>query len=102
MSAQSFGRFGHHPNPVIDFCVEVESLLSEIKNHGIGFTNGTPNKEELRRRIAMAMDFKVGGDTDAVLAKQQLRAAVMEAQPRKTIPEDIYEIAYKAAGVDNV
>lgn len=69
-------QFGHHPNPATDFCVEVEALLGEIKNHQVGFTNGTPTREEMDRRIERAMAFKVGGDTSAIAAKGTLRDAI--------------------------
>jgi len=68
-------KFGHHPDPATDFCVEVEALLGEIENRRIGFENGTPNQAELDQRIERAMSFRVGGDPHAVMAKQQLRAA---------------------------
>ena len=75
-------RFNHHPDPAIDFCVEVESLLGEIENQRIGFKNGTPTQSELDNRIEHALDFKVGGDPGAVLAKQQLRAAISTVASR--------------------
>ena len=78
VSEQQLGRFGHHPNPAIDFCVEAESLLGEIENHRVGFTNGTPSADDMRKRIDAAMTFKVGGDSNAVLAKQQLREAIAD------------------------
>ncbi len=71
--AEKLGRFGHHPNPAIDFCVEVETLESEWLNVQIGFENGTPSKSELAVRIARAMEFRVGGDLNAIIAKSLLR-----------------------------
>lgn len=70
---ERLGRFGHHPDPAIDFCVEVECLENEIGNHLSGFLNGTPTMSELRERLARAMEFRVGGDEGAVAAKQVLR-----------------------------
>lgn len=67
------GRFGHHPDPAIDFCVEVETLDGEWLNTKIGFMNGTPSADELRRRTDRAMDFQVGGDLNAIGAKSILR-----------------------------
>lgn len=75
-------RFNHHPDPAIDFCVEVESLLGEIENQRIGFKNGTPAQHEIDKRIEHALDFKVGGDQGAILAKQQLRAALSTVASR--------------------
>jgi hypothetical protein len=71
----SVSKFGHHPNPAIDFCVEVEALLGEIENRRVGFENGTPSQTELDARIERALSFRVGGDPSAVMAKQQLRNA---------------------------
>lgn len=69
----ALGRFGHHPDPAIDFEVEVESLEGEVINFIAGFANGTPSREELETRIFRAMSFRVGGDVGAVAAKQILR-----------------------------
>lgn len=70
---EKLGKFDHHPDPAIDFCVEVETLENEVFNHSIGFMNGTPSREQVRQRITRAMDFRVGGDLQAVAAKQTLR-----------------------------
>ncbi len=71
---EDLGRFGHHPDPAIDFCVEVETIESEHFNTKIGFTSGTPTADELRKRVDRAMSFRVGGDLNAIAAKQLLRA----------------------------
>ena len=70
---ERLGRFGHHPNPAIDFCVEVEVLENEAFNHSIGFMNQTPSRDEIRKRIDAAMLFIVGGDIQAIAAKSTLR-----------------------------
>lgn len=67
------GRFGHHPDPAIDFCVEVESIEGEWLNIQIGFENGTPTKDVLARRVDKAMGFRVGGDLNSISAKTLLR-----------------------------
>jgi hypothetical protein len=72
-TGEKLGRFGHHPDPAIDFCVEVEAIESEHLNIQIGFTNGTPTADELRRRVDRAMSFRVGGDLNAIEAKRLLR-----------------------------
>lgn len=63
------GRFGHHPNPAIDFCVEVECLEGLACDIGAGLQEPAP----VRERISKAMDFRVGGDPQAVAAKGILR-----------------------------
>lgn len=73
MRNERIGRFGHHPDPAIDFCVEVEAIEGEAININIGFTNGTPSRSELMERVERALTFRVGGDLNCVDAKQKLR-----------------------------
>lgn len=68
-SEERLGRFGHHPDPAIDFCVEVEELESMHRNRTIGFDH----EPALEARVEKAMDFRVGADLNAVHAKQALR-----------------------------
>jgi hypothetical protein len=70
---ETLGRFGHHPNPADDFCIEVECLQGEWENHKIGFVNGTPSRNELDARVSRAMEFRVGGVPAAMSAKDTLR-----------------------------
>lgn len=65
------GRFEHHPDPAIDFCVEVEEIQSIAHDRSIGFAN--PDDSALEDRIFRAMQFNVGGDANAVNAKALLR-----------------------------
>jgi hypothetical protein len=64
-------RFDHHPDPAIDFCVEVEEIQSIAHDRSIGFPN--PDDAALENRIFRAMQFNVGGDPNAVSAKALLR-----------------------------
>ena len=41
MEQQKMGRFGHHPDPAIDFCVEVEVIDGEVYDVAVG--NGDLN-----------------------------------------------------------
>lgn len=70
--AEALGRFGHHPNPAIDFCVEVEELMSIATDRKLGVSN--PDDRTLERRVERAMRFRVGGDLSAIDAKDELRA----------------------------
>jgi len=63
------GRFGHHPDPVIDYCVEVDELHSIVIDAGLGLRPWA----ELGNRIEKAMCFIVGGDLNAIRAKAFLR-----------------------------
>lgn len=63
--------FGVHPDPAIDFCIEVdvlEGLLFDVLHEAGGTTIA-----ELGERIKRAMDFVVGGDQHAIAAKAKLR-----------------------------
>lgn len=70
----NLGRFGHHPDPAIDFCIEVEELTSIATDRAVGHHN--PDDATLEPRIPMALDFAVGGDEGAVAAKTDLNRIV--------------------------
>ena len=64
------GRFGHHPDPAIDFCIEVEELETIYSDVKIEFR---PRDASFNGRIARALNFTVGGDINAIAAKAKLR-----------------------------
>ena len=68
-------RFGHHPEPAIDFCIEVEELEAIAESSRLGLTGfgHEQDRETLDQRIERAMDFRVGGDAGCVAAKDALR-----------------------------
>jgi hypothetical protein len=78
------GRFGHHPEPAIDFCIEVEALEGHLfdARHGIGKPGHEPRRvdDDFRRRVSEAMDFIVGGDQIAIAAKATLRSISAQVQ----------------------
>lgn len=76
---QEVGRFNHHPDPAIDFCVEVEEIQSIAYDRSIGFHN--PDDAGLADRIFRAMQFNVGGDANAVSAKAMLRDIERQVGP---------------------
>jgi hypothetical protein len=65
----ALGRFGHHPDPAIDFCVEVEILQGQAYEAQVGMARAAPVVD----RIDRAMSFRVGGDLNAISAKETLR-----------------------------
>lgn len=73
----SLGRFGHHPDPAIDFEIEVECLLARKFDADHGQPDPT-----LWDDTAIAMAFRVGGDECAVRAMGQLRA-MADTLPRE-------------------
>jgi hypothetical protein len=66
---EQLGRFGHHPDPAVDFCCEVEAIEGLACDAGAGLTT----LDEVKERIDRAMTFTVGGDPWAVNAKARLR-----------------------------
>lgn len=70
MTGEHLGRFGHHPDPAIDFCVEVEIIEGMAYDARVG----TITRKTLEDRVFRAMTFNVGGDAGAVNAKGTLRA----------------------------
>lgn len=87
-TTEQLGRFGHHPDPAIDFCVEVEEIEAITHNIGIGFEECT---NEFRERFARAFDFHVGGSAHAIAAKEVLRRcdarlAAVERKSKATPP----------------
>lgn len=71
MSEKTCGIFGWHPDPAIDFCIEVNDLICEHKS--IGYGMGVFTIPELQDRIFKASMFRVGGVIDAINAKADLR-----------------------------
>ncbi|NEU14030.1 hypothetical protein G3T14_18115 [Methylobacterium sp. BTF04] len=65
----ALARFGHHPDPANDFCVEVEVIQGMAHDESVG----VPVAGDLSERIARAMTFRAGGDEIAVSAKGILR-----------------------------
>lgn len=62
-------NFGHHPNPAIDFCVEVDRIEGLRHECQVGMVDDTT----LLDAVEKAMRFRVGGDVHAVTAKRRLR-----------------------------
>lgn len=67
---EPLGRFGHHPDPAIDFEYEVEQIESIVADLEKGMRQG---ERVPLKRIELAMAFRVGGDPSAVAAKATLR-----------------------------
>lgn len=81
------GRFGHHPDPAIDFCIETEIIGNEWLNTKMGFMVGTPPRSEIEERVSKAMEFRVGGDLNAIEAKAALR--IIEKEMRAESPRTL-------------
>lgn len=90
---ERLGRFGHHPEPAIDFCVEVESLESIVHDKEIGLRSDEPLPVE---RYHKALDFRVGGDEQAVNAKHALRQLAPRIDALSTPSPEKAEIERKA------
>lgn len=84
LADEQLARFGHHPEPAIDFCIEVEELESIAASAKLGLT-GFDHEEDratLAERIAKAMLFRVGADENCVVAKQALRKLEDSLRPQ--------------------
>lgn len=62
-------NFGNHPDPAIDFCIEVDG----IEGLAADYRAGLEARQSVEDRIFKAMQFRVGGDEKAVAAKAHLR-----------------------------
>lgn len=62
-------NFGHDQDPATDFCMEVQAIEDELA----GQRAGMPARFDLGPRIERAMQFTVGGNARAVVAKSALR-----------------------------
>ena len=86
VNAEKLGRFGWHPDPVIDFEVEIEKLESRWHGAVNGLAKPGDQPETLQKvydGISRAMGFIVGGREDGVIAKNRLRA--LDAEARSTL-----------------
>ena len=74
------GRFGHHPDPAIDFCVEVDDIEETIANI---LANVATIEETayLHRRINSALQFVARADPWAIKAKRRLREIANIPEP---------------------
>lgn len=76
---QKLGRFGHHPDPVVDFCTEVDAIDGMFAD----LVAGLETQQVVRNRVDRALEFKVGGDAHAVRAKRCLRHIDARLQARR-------------------
>lgn len=83
LEAAKLGRFGHHPDSAIDFCIQVETLEARLSNAKGRLSKPGTEPEPVGavlRDIERTMDFRVGGDELAVHAKHILRKLEHEAR----------------------
>jgi len=76
---EQLGRFDWHPDPAIDFCVEVDVLEGMVYDAKIGLLDA----DTVNERIFKAMQFNVGGVERAVAAKARLRELEAEMKTVK-------------------
>ena len=75
-TTEKLGRFEHHPDPAIDFCIEVEILESRLHQAELGLAKMGDKPETVYKvleSICRALQFNVGADEGAVNAKHILR-----------------------------
>jgi len=73
MEIEKAGRFGHHPDPAVDFCVEVEEIEAMVYNRSVGFDP----EPSLDGRMTAAAGFKDVTDLWTIDAKACLRDLAM-------------------------
>lgn len=82
----ALGRFGHHPDPAIDFEYEVECCENDA--YDLRSSTHYSDRRKLLVRIDRAMSFRVGGDESCISAKQSLRElerAILDGDCREYI-----------------
>lgn len=87
MTDTPLARFGHHPDHVIDYSVEVEciqSMCADYRLTGRCFNDDdTPaSLDDLRRRTWRADGFKVGAVHEAIVARRALVACIEQVEGR--------------------
>lgn len=68
MTDANLGRFGHHPDPLTDFCVEadcIEGLENEVRA-------GMADRAEVIRRAERALEFRCMSP-EGIAAKNVIR-----------------------------
>jgi hypothetical protein len=93
---ESTGRFGHHPDPAVDFAVEVTIIEGMVEDCKAGLEKH-PVVED---RIFKAMQFRVGGTVLAVAAKVALLEA--EAKLKVHLSKESRTNDRKVSGMDLV
>lgn len=81
MTSEALGRFGHHPDVAIDYCVEVEfleGLWRDVKA-------GIEEKPAFELRLTKALSFQAGGDVHAVSSMHSLRRLAREVDMIDTV-----------------
>lgn len=82
-TAERLGRFDHHPDPAIDFEIEVQSIEARLFDAMSGISKPGIHPEsvaDVLLAIQRALTFRVGGDPSCVSAKQALRLMEVQAQ----------------------
>lgn len=82
-TAERLGRFNHHPDPAIDFEIEVQSLEARLFDAKGGISKPGTKPETVAsvlNDIGRAMEFIVGGDPITVAAKATLREIEKDAR----------------------
>lgn len=70
------GPFGHHPDPVQDYCTEVTHIIADLADFVL--RRQAPPFEDIARRIRAACSFRAGGRLAAVDARRRLHIACGE------------------------
>lgn len=86
MTTTPEARFGHHPDHIIDYAVEVECIQSMCLDYGLtgkcfGDDDRPASLDDLMRRIWRANGFRVGVIPEALRARAILRDCIKQMEP---------------------
>jgi hypothetical protein len=73
---RTLGRYQHHPDPVTDFCIEVDCCEGLVEDVAADFAT----YDDVCERFTRAHDFVAGVDEYALNAKDALRRATARLQ----------------------
>jgi len=84
-TTQPTPRFGHHPDHIIDYLVEVECIQSMCTDHALTGQvfndDGTPtDTDTMMRRLWRANGFRVGVVPEALAARRILVGCVRQME----------------------
>jgi hypothetical protein len=77
-SESQIAKFGHHPDPDIDYCIEADYIIGEWYSLKASHAYETPLRAVVEGRIAEALKVNVVGTQHALGAKTILRKIAEE------------------------
>lgn len=87
---EKLSRFGHHPDPVTDYGVEVEWLEGAVLEMENGVRSTMIERSEVMERASRVSDFRVGGTVEGLKIRTQLNGILrrLESLPPRSTKTD--------------